>query len=741
MSKSKSFLPILIPSATVFISSFCIMVLELVAGRLIARHLGSSLYTWTSVIGVVLSGITIGNYLGGRIADRFPARKALSVLFGIASAACVVTVVSNNIVGEWILLWRLSWPLRVFSHVSLVFLIPSTLLGMISPVVAKMALDRGLPTGRTVGDIYAWGAAGSIAGTFAAGFYLIATMGTIAIVWTVGAALLLLAILYWARLWVLYLWAVVFVALMTMGMAPGEWTKTTGSSLALREKPNPNILYEDESQYCYIAVKRLSGRLDRRAFMQDKLMHSEIIIGDINNLQFPYTHIYAAITRGLSRDKDKLNAMIIGGGGYVYPRYIEKNWPNSRVDVVEIDPGVTEAAMQAFGLERDTTINTINMDARNYVDELLEKERNGKKILRYDFIYEDAVNDYSVPYQLVTKEFDDKIAKLLTADGVYMVNLIDIFDSGLFLGAIVNTLQETFPYVHVITTTDMPRSYRNTFVVIAAKRELDLDNLTKNYTWKDMDLWHLNESDIAQLKAKSNNLIITDNYAPVENLMAPVVRKSAVDFLSARYLEQAKQLQQQGKLQESLRKYEDLIKVDPDPTQATLGYNEIALILAKQGKTIEAIETLHKALKAQEEAEIKKGGEAIHFSLGILFKETGKTEQAKEHLNKAIDGFREKLVKKPNSVKIHVRLGDALAENGNFKEASEVFTQAVALNPFEPAIRMKLVQSLEFQGRIDEAIVVLQNGVQFMSRNNQPDSAMKFKKYIEYLEHQEKQSK
>src|SRR4030043_945853 len=117
MSKAKRFLPLLIPSATVFLSSACIMVLELVAGRLIARHLGSSLYTWTSVIGVVLAGITIGNYLGGRIADRFEAGKALAVLFGASSAAGGVTLVANNIVGEWILLWQLSWPLRVFSHV------------------------------------------------------------------------------------------------------------------------------------------------------------------------------------------------------------------------------------------------------------------------------------------------------------------------------------------------------------------------------------------------------------------------------------------------------------------------------------------------------------------------------------------------------------------------------------------------------------------------------------------------
>ena len=176
MSKSRSFLSILIPSATVFFSSGCIMVLELVAGRLISRHLGSSLYTWTSVIGVVLLGITIGNYLGGRIADRFPARKALAVLFAISSVACVVIVLLNNLVGGRIWLWKFSWPMQVFSHVFLVFFIPSALLGMISPVVAKMALDKGLPTGRTVGDIYAFGAAGSIVGTFLTGFYLMATM-------------------------------------------------------------------------------------------------------------------------------------------------------------------------------------------------------------------------------------------------------------------------------------------------------------------------------------------------------------------------------------------------------------------------------------------------------------------------------------------------------------------------------------------------------------------------------------
>ena len=124
------------------------MVIELVAGRIIARFLGSSLYTWTSVIGVVLAGITIGNYTGGRLADRFKPVKVLSILFAICAFACIATIVLNNLVGGWTWLWQFNWPTRILLHVAVVFLLPSALLGTISPVVAKMALERGLPNGQ-----------------------------------------------------------------------------------------------------------------------------------------------------------------------------------------------------------------------------------------------------------------------------------------------------------------------------------------------------------------------------------------------------------------------------------------------------------------------------------------------------------------------------------------------------------------------------------------------------------------
>jgi tetratricopeptide (TPR) repeat protein len=730
MSKSSNFVSIFIPGATVFISSFCIMVLELVAARLIARHLGSSIYTWTAVIGIVLAGITIGNYLGGRIADRFRAKRTLAVLFALASVSCVLTVILNNVVGGWFWLWNFSWPMRVFTHVSLVFLLPSTLLGMISPVVAKMALDKGLPTGRTVGDVYACGAAGSIAGTFATGYYLILAMGTTAIVWAVGGVLLLLAIIYWLRGWVLYSWAVVFIALLTVGISSADWAEKAGAGLALREKPNPNVIYEDESRYCYIAVEYISKDPDRRAFMQDKLMHSDMVMGDIQDLKYPYEKIEAAVTRLLSRGRNKLSVLIIGGGGYVFPRYVEKIWPGSRIDVVEIDPGVTEAAMQAFGLERDTTINTFTMDARNYVNQLLEREEAQGQKTKYDFIYEDALNDYSVPYQLTTKEFNDKIARILTDDGVYMVELIDIFDVGLFIGAFINTLEQTFSHVYVVTEDEL-RSARNVYVLVAANSQINLENLPNEKAVENLDLWILNDSEIELLKNKAGRIVLTDDYAPVENFMTPVVLESAMDLLAEEYLNQAEQLEKEEKWEESISKYRDVISVDP--RLSIKAYNEIGMILAARDESREAVEAFKGALEYNQKSEEKQSVSNINYNIGIALQRLGDDESA-TYLHAAIEGYREDLAKKPNSVKTASRLGNALASVGDFDQAIEYFRQAVNMNPVDVQNHSTLAQALVIQGRYDEAIAGLKRAVTFMLRIGHEEDAIKLKEHLERVE-------
>lgn len=294
-----------IPCATVFISSFCIMVLELVAGRIIARFLGSSLYTWTSVIGVVLAGITIGNYVGGRLADRFKPVKILSILFAACAVACLLTIVANNLVGGLTWLHQFNWPARILLHVTIVFLLAPTILGTISPVVAKMALERGLPTGRTVGNIYAWGAAGSIAGTFATGYFLIAIMGTVSIICSIAAVMMVMALFYGAGLWPVRAAAVILLGALLIGAGSWDWTSRVAYKIGLKTKLTGITLYEDETSYCYVAIKSKGGIPEKRDFVQDKLIHSSILIGEPNKLQYQYEQIMAAVTYRFVAGTDK----------------------------------------------------------------------------------------------------------------------------------------------------------------------------------------------------------------------------------------------------------------------------------------------------------------------------------------------------------------------------------------------------------------------------------------------------
>ena len=122
------------PYAVVFLSNSCIMVLELVASRLIAPRLGVSLYTWTSVIGVILAGISIGNYLGGRLADRYASPFFLGVVLGLASLGSLSILALTNALSGSGLSDNLPLVLSVVAYIGALFLLPSIVLGCVSPI-------------------------------------------------------------------------------------------------------------------------------------------------------------------------------------------------------------------------------------------------------------------------------------------------------------------------------------------------------------------------------------------------------------------------------------------------------------------------------------------------------------------------------------------------------------------------------------------------------------------------------
>ncbi len=514
----------------VFLSSMAILVIELVAGRLIAASLGSSLYTWTSVIGVVLMGIAIGNWFGGRLADRYEPRRILPRIFLTSSILTFSILILYTLTSGWDRPTSIGWPYWVALNVLLIFFLPSASLGTISPVVAKLALDQGWSTGATVGNVYAWGATGSIVGTFITGFVLIEAFGTRQIIAAVAIflALIALALALWGKSSTagITVALVMLVGLSVFAFADAAWAVERGVSMNLRFDLSIYV-FHDESSYAEINVYDTDTE-NVRAYALDDLVHGYINTEDPTILEYDYAQAYAALTHRIAGDTDTIDTLMIGGGGYVFPRYMALTFPGSRSHVIEIDPKVKAAAEIAFFLPPDDESGVVTYfgDARNVVSDFVQAQAP----LDYQFVYLDAFNDFSVPFHLTTLEFNEQIASLLTDDGVYIQNLIDIFnnDHGRFLGAYVATLHETFDYVYVFGTHEQsPTGGRETFVVAASQVPLELDEIGERDGDYLVDMapvakWEGVEKDfgMTNLLRRDRGLILTDNYAPVANLIA-----------------------------------------------------------------------------------------------------------------------------------------------------------------------------------------------------------------------------
>lgn len=177
----------------VFLASFGGMVLELTASRVLAISLGVSLYTWTGIIGVMLAGTAAGNLLGGLLADRAnrpgsgrDPRATLAGTLGLASGAAVLVLAVLGPISRSQLFARFELINQVLGMTFALFFLPMLLLGMVSPQVVRLAVPDAAHAGRAAGRVYAWSTCGAIAGTFAAGYVLLSTLGAHRTILAVG---------------------------------------------------------------------------------------------------------------------------------------------------------------------------------------------------------------------------------------------------------------------------------------------------------------------------------------------------------------------------------------------------------------------------------------------------------------------------------------------------------------------------------------------------------------------------
>ncbi len=658
-------------NATVFGAAVCIMTVEILSTRLAARYLGSSLYTWTSAIGVVLAGIALGNYVGGRLADRVHPRRALALLFVAASLACAAVPAANAAIGQWTALQAFTWPTRIFLHFALAFLLPATALGTMSPIVAKMALDMGLGAGRTVGTIYAWGSIGSIVGTFVSGFFLVAELGCESAVLCVAGVLGLIGLAWGYRSWVPYAWSATFAAALLSAFSPWPGSEAFAATLGLRDPLEAHALFNQDSRYQRVLVlERVPGE---RTLLLDKLIHGVVNVENPLDLGHEYAAVYAEVMRRAVPDGEPVEALFIGGGGYVLPRYVAATYPDSYVEVAEIDPVVTEAAFAALGMPRDTPVRHFDMDARNRVSDLLRDKRAGQDVPVFDLVLGDAFNDFSVPFHLTTLEFDRQISELLAPDGVYMLNLIDSLESGAFLGAVLATCREAFPHVELFAASTHPRQ-RSTFVVVCSKRELNLETVPEDVAARHAAACVRVAPEVQdELVRDPRSVVLTDDHAPVENLLAQVVSSyegiavRKTELVPSRDLEQivarGRQMHENGRPAAAVPLLEAALRIAPDYPGLR---RDLAVALLESDRPQEGLGHLREALE-------------VEPANAALWEQLGRALAASGDLARAVDAFARFVELEPSDANGRKNLALAFEKLGHDAEAVEQYRESLAL--------------------------------------------------------------
>ncbi len=451
-------------SLAVFASAFGAMVLEIVAGRLLAPYVGMSLYSWTAIIAVVLAGLSIGHWIGGLIADRSPRTQqaGLSLSFTLAALSAVAALWLIRVLGGPVLLSGLTAVPAILVLTGATFLLPSLAAGVIAPLATKMALDRATAletsTGHVLGRMFALGAVGSILGTVSAGFFFIALLGSTWSVLMIAGGFVLCAILCGlgggavARSTV----AVLMLApLLTVGLA-------TGGVVAAGAAVSP--CDEESALFCvrFVDATEETGRPSGRLIL-DHLSHGLNDRDDPQHLDEPYAQFANAMARQ-HLGRVPRAAFFVGGGSYTVPRA----WADAgALDLVvaELDPAVTDFVIEHLWYTPNSRTRILHADARVALEQLPVTDR-------FEVIFGDAFHDISVPAHLTTVEFATLIRARLVDDGLYVMNVVDAAGHPKFALAMVRTLSQVFGDVAIwAQPAQQMAGGRVTYLLTATPRE------------------------------------------------------------------------------------------------------------------------------------------------------------------------------------------------------------------------------------------------------------------------------
>jgi spermidine synthase len=484
--------------AVVFFTSGSVLVLEILAGRLLAPYVGVRLETYTSVIGIVLGGIALGTWLGGRLADKVDPRKTLGPLMVAGGGLAMLSPAVVHATGHP----RLGSPGDIVGLATIGFFAPAAVLSAVSPTIVKLQLrDLGV-TGQVVGRLSATGTAGAIVGTFVAGFVLVAAAATSTVIIAVGAALVVTGLVLWVGL----ARPRPPAAVLALSLAATAGTGTLG---ALSGGP-----CDVETRYHCARIIPDPARPGGRSLWLDITRHSYVDLRDPKHLELRYAKVFADVIAA-SRPSaagapPPFDALHIGGGGFTLPRYLTAVYPGSRHVVFELDPDLVDLARRRLGLVTGPGIRIEAGDARLLTRRLPDDSQ--------DVVIGDAFGDLSVPWHLTTREFLTDLRRVLRPDGVYVLNLID-YTPLRFARSETATLAAVFRHVAVLAPPPFLAGQQGgNFVLAASDHPFDVARLEALIQFRGGQEQVAVDTDATTFAADGR--LLTDDYAPVDQWLA-----------------------------------------------------------------------------------------------------------------------------------------------------------------------------------------------------------------------------
>jgi predicted membrane-bound spermidine synthase len=525
----------------VFVAGACSLAVELSASRLLAPYFGTSLFIWANLIGLILVYLTVGYYMGGRIADRFPRASVLYSMTTVAAFLISLIPFISRPIMHWSQSSFATYSIGVFYgslvSVILLFALPMILLGCVSPFAIRLSIDQLGRSGRTAGQLYAISTAGSIVGTFLPVLWLIPSIGTYRTFFAFAVCLLLVSV----------------VGLVASGTRPGpDNTRLNGSQPPQPRKKrfNKNILAilllapmalsvfsirgpikpafgsngggiliaERESAYNYIQVVQVGDEtqliLNEGVGIHSIYNPNQILTGS----EWDYSMIAPFFNNSPVTPDQVHRAAIIGLGAGTTARELTAAYGPIPIDGVEIDGTIVELARQYFHMN-EPNLHVIIQDGRYWLNTTSQK---------YDIITIDAYQQPYIPFQLATQEFFQEIRDHLTPTGNVVLNAGRTGSDYRLVDALAQTLHSVFPNVYLIDTA----RFTNT-IIIGTNEHTSLDNFNKNYTTTYNPLLtqvavnSMNFGNIREVHGRT--VFFTDDRAPVEQLIDEIILGAVQD--------------------------------------------------------------------------------------------------------------------------------------------------------------------------------------------------------------------